>query len=378
MRILCRDFLCFGIAILGPYVVGGASASAQETHSVRMLHVAEIDGYSEELVPVDGVVLGPSGSIIVSQGMDRQVRLYSPSGVLRSRLGARGDGPGEFRVISRIGLMGELVWVADSRTGRLTLFNLRGDLVGTRRLPVGARSDAATWGFSGPLAVYPDSSYLAILGLRIPPEAEPAQEYAHIDHEGQVLNPIAATIPPRGFFARRDGASVSNTLPFQHRVLEAVSAGGEFFAIGRPVIERGEVDLTLFLPNGDTVFTRRLTIAPDRIPDDVRDDAIRDGASSVGRFGREYRDQAKDRVPYVYPFLEGLAVTSKGEVWAQTRELGTERLLRVFATSGVITGVATAPANAVVQAAGDEHLVFVRSDEFDVPDVLLFRVDPPR
>jgi len=78
------------------------------------------------LSALGGVSVGPGGILAVSQGQDRQVRLFSATGVPVATLGRRGSGPGEFQAVSTTFWRGDTLWVVDSRLNRLSAFSQQG------------------------------------------------------------------------------------------------------------------------------------------------------------------------------------------------------------------------------------------------------------
>ena len=60
-------------------------------------------------IAVDGL-----GQIFVLEVRDKNIRVYSPSGVLIRRISRAGDGPGEFRNPGKMGLRGDTIWTFDA------------------------------------------------------------------------------------------------------------------------------------------------------------------------------------------------------------------------------------------------------------------------
>jgi len=83
---------------------------------------------------VENVVVGSDESIWVSDRQAADVKVFNPDGSHRVTVGGRGNGPGEFQLISLLGAAGDSVAVHDQGTGRLTWFALDGKLLGTVRV----------------------------------------------------------------------------------------------------------------------------------------------------------------------------------------------------------------------------------------------------
>jgi hypothetical protein len=71
------------------------------------------------------------GNIYVGEGLDVEIRVYSPEGELLRRIGRRGEGPGEFDGLPRFGVQGDTVWAYDNGLRRITLFDREGAVLET-------------------------------------------------------------------------------------------------------------------------------------------------------------------------------------------------------------------------------------------------------
>jgi len=81
--------------------------------------------------------LHPNGSLWISEGVTREIRVFDPgSGSHLFTIGGRGDGPGEFRQSSLLGFDAEgTAYVYDYRHRRLSVFSESGELRGDRLMP---------------------------------------------------------------------------------------------------------------------------------------------------------------------------------------------------------------------------------------------------
>ena len=77
--------------------------------------------------------------------------------------GQRGQGPGEFQSSSGITLVGEHVYVLDSNQGRLSIFELAGDLV--RTIPLQRNSECLPISLTGSIGLLDDT---VLFGLSVP------------------------------------------------------------------------------------------------------------------------------------------------------------------------------------------------------------------
>jgi len=81
--------------------------------------------------------LHPNGSLWISEGVNREIRVFDPgSGAHLFTIGGRGDGPGEFRQSSFLGFDAEgTAYVYDYRHRRLSVFSESGELQGDHLMP---------------------------------------------------------------------------------------------------------------------------------------------------------------------------------------------------------------------------------------------------
>lgn len=71
-----------------------------------------------------------------------EVRIFSSTGRHLRTLGGRGEGPGEFRILSPLaGLVEDTIWTWDRRLSRITWFSTDGDVLGNMHVPVNAGVD---------------------------------------------------------------------------------------------------------------------------------------------------------------------------------------------------------------------------------------------
>ncbi|MFV1988436.1 MAG: hypothetical protein ACC682_14235 [Gemmatimonadota bacterium] len=97
--------------------------------------------HDRELVFADSVPLGgpiavvPSGesTLLIADRSWESILMVDRSGRLLRKVGRAGDGPGEFRMIWRIGASEGRFWVVDVRTSRISVFDEGGDFEHTFR-----------------------------------------------------------------------------------------------------------------------------------------------------------------------------------------------------------------------------------------------------
>lgn len=109
---------------------GGHGQSTQELRPQEIWR-AQGDRSGFEFSRVIGGTVMANGSLAVLDAREFRVVLIDSTGRPRQTVGAKGSGPGEFQAPATIGRIGDSLWVGDSRTSRVTIFDSRGLLVRT-------------------------------------------------------------------------------------------------------------------------------------------------------------------------------------------------------------------------------------------------------
>lgn len=88
---------------------------------------------------VTGLLPRPSGGVVVADGGTSELTLYAPDGTFVRRWGGRGEGPGEFRMLSRVyPWPGDSLAALDGSTDRLSVFDSAGSF--GRQMPASGLS----------------------------------------------------------------------------------------------------------------------------------------------------------------------------------------------------------------------------------------------
>lgn len=112
--------------------------------------MADAEDAKASLSFVGGTTLMADGTLVVSQPMEKLLRLFDNTGHFQRSLGRSGKGPNEFESIQGLGRLGDTIYVIDHRNRRITFFpNARTSNV-SLRLPLAQIPGAP---YSGPLAL---------------------------------------------------------------------------------------------------------------------------------------------------------------------------------------------------------------------------------
>ncbi len=309
-----------------------------------------------------GMVRDGAGRIVLRQAMEGQVKVVSPTGELLEVIGRRGDGPGEYRQIERIGLTerGRL-WIFDGTNRRVTLVPLDRSPEETLRVPPvpGDRG--------GSLSVYQvwdDGSMLADEGARVSIRGRAGQTASRIwsvNPEGEVEGPLDAVDLTGGVLSFGTDPSVHMAQPIRtNEVVGTLPRARRGVLVERYRPEApDEVRIRIFSLDGsemDEVTYRR---GPIRIPETLVDSLV----ASVSRAALEFypteartRRAVRDSLLFgefwpgaqrIVPSLDGLLWLEVGRDASGTsiyerigrREDGTVYAQRVHVPAGVVVNV---------------------------------------
>ena len=127
--------------------------------------IGDVDDPDIGFSRVYGLDVDRDGQLYVFEGVDMQIRVYSPDGRLLRRIGGRGAGPGEFENAPRFGVVGDTIWAYDGFARRITLFRRDGSL-----LSASGRTSEITiplpscYGYVTPWSMRPDGLFSSDFG----------------------------------------------------------------------------------------------------------------------------------------------------------------------------------------------------------------------
>lgn len=98
---------------------------------VEELRIGSLDDPEVGFTRIGSVWESAAGELYVVERSEPELRVYDAEGALMRTYGREGEGPGEFQTMSDFGVLGDTVWISDSRHRRLTMFGKEGDVLGT-------------------------------------------------------------------------------------------------------------------------------------------------------------------------------------------------------------------------------------------------------
>ena len=326
-----------------------------------------------------GSVAVAGDRIYVGQPQESRVRVFTTAGDFVEFIGRRGEGPGEFRGVGRIGMRGDAVWVASRN--RVTYFDSLHNYVSS----VTVRSQSALGG--GPLdlrAGLADGSLLVTKGRS-------AQEVT----SGEIRHERVFRLDSEGLF--RDTMAVWDFVPSSVEIRGGIGSGWRSFVI-LPIYDRSEwatpADGTGFVlvhrrsasraepdtyrvvrldVDADTVFARDYDYDPIPIPEsfierEVDNMSGEDGGGVVGDED-DYRRALAEAFGHLefFPPVERIHAGAEGTTWLELRVGEDEFEWEVLDGAGEPLGRFQAPEEARLVAGDPEGAWFVEHDELDIP-----------
>ena len=402
----CRSPHLVMVALLFAGCAGDSSAKESTIEDLPIFDAVEVRRIGSVTDPelgfsrlvsahVDG-----AGNVYALDAVDNQIRVYDEAGTQLRRIGRRGGGPGEFEDTPFFGIKGDTLWAYDHTPGRITFFDLQGNVTATGRttgLQIPVRSG---WGYVTPHTMRSDGTFLGWFTRVGYSRSNPAPEVkgdvpiprvvfdvtgAVIDTVGTMPTAPPRMVPPENYAGGR---------------YESVTVGTERFSVPQPptslpqwlplsdgyiIVDvppasaegAGEFTVMRLGLQQDTVYRSVLRYSPaeydeatlDRLagePPIVFVDGVRQEKKVGDLARREIRAKMnfpKYRLPVGYAWL-----ANDGGVWLkrETAQMDTAQFV-VLDPDGKARGIAQMPARArVLWNRGDVVWAAV-PDEDDVP-----------
>jgi hypothetical protein len=296
-------------------------AGARRWRLEEQARIGSIDGDRDAFGNVIAVALGDAGEIYVADGQARVVRVFDSAGGYLRTLGARGSGPGEFRMISGIALdPREDLWVMDPMAGRLTVFDSSGELRGTVQRSDRSRSITLPWG-----GRFDRDGHLYDQWRGDGPEAEwEVVRYAVSAERYEARERIP--LPPREiprYRLVRGPVVQESAVPFAPERHWAPAGSGEVW-----LTDSGDFVVHRLGPGGDTVRTAEIRERRRPIPR-----ATIDSVRQESGFSRA-------EIPEHFPGIRRLVTGDEGHLWMEVdrEEIDGEPSWFVLGSDGRLLG----------------------------------------
>lgn len=112
-----------------------------EWTATQDLRIGSVDDPDYSLTFFRTMEVGPNGTMYTVHPQEQLVRVFAPDGSIRTTIGGRGDGPGEFQNVVTIGWVADTLWLLDGNGYRFSQFTADGKFLGSFSVPFVAGSD---------------------------------------------------------------------------------------------------------------------------------------------------------------------------------------------------------------------------------------------
>ena len=327
--------------------------------------------YTFSRIPDLGVA--PNGSLVVSDALAQEFRVYDPAGGFLGRIGQAGEGPGEFASAPLLaGISHDTVFALDTRSSRLTTFTLDGAVLSTARL------GGETLGRPVLMIRQEDGSFLA-QSPWVPATPDRSVHDMRLELDSMVVERLDPSGVP---------LDTVLVLPDRTRARHSVEAGGGLIrtrAAAPPFATRaflrsdgrGSVighndsfELQLRGPEGQ--LQRMLRVLGVQNPMTGAEMRRRQEASLLERFGEDVdpllRRLNVEFIPDRLQAFQTILVAANGDIWVALTEFdgsdGYDWL--VFDSRGELRGSVRTPPRLSVFEVHDDYVVGVFLDDLDV------------
>jgi hypothetical protein len=353
------------------------------------LRIGSVDDSATALTYVIAAAIDDEGGIYSLHSGESAVRVHNAAGAPLLTIGRSGEGPGEFRRASALGIRGDTLWVLDTSLNRFSFFDRLGGLLRSRDIridagrdpskrppvPRGLLADGTIWG-------EPHASPFAIADGTITENAVVRMGWDAAVMDTLFRRSVANTVW-RGDHPSGTSWSIGSQ-PFADNDLVGISSNRrEIVSVQRAATDAASAEFTVtkLTLNGDTIWARAFKYAPRSIPEGVVDSVVDEfgaavlrGSDSAGGRGRALALASFYRPPALPP-VSSLLLGRDGSVWLQRENTGAkESDWWVLDVDGAMYGSVAFPANASLLAAEHGRVWAMVFDSLDVPYITRYAV----
>ena len=316
----------------------------------------------------------PNGDFAIVNRNPAEVFLYDSAGVYKSSIGRAGQGPGEFRYPTWVGVQADSFVVLDEMyPSRISIFNSAGTFV--RRAPLSTQSHLGEAAVRG---VFVDGSFL-LLGSRkrCNELAPPAGTYWNCveayasDHRTGKTSMIPGLFP----------SSLGDLRTWMFRASADLAAHeNRFFLANIHTFE-----LRRYTRSGQLEWVARVNRARTSVTEAHKQEFTAMREKHLAQYGATTRAELLARAPTDFPdsmsAYQRVVPTQDGGAWAQHYTYPPNNVPQrwdVFDSLGVFHGTMKLPSTVHVHQVGADFLLVVTGDSLDVERVALFRLQRAR
>jgi hypothetical protein len=320
------------------------------------------------------------GRVAVADGGSQRIRLYDEEGRHLRDVGGKGAGPGEFEGLTMVRpFRGDSIAAWDGRQKRLTVLDESGRVGRVWNVDgvTGMMVPAVGWLGDGSLVVMPGMNPMDLAAAE-PGERRETRRYLRVHGAGGI--DTLATIPGRDEIVYHEATSFGTRTVLFGRNAYAALRGDEFVAgeSGRFEVARHAGDGSIrriirVLAEPRVVTSAELAAARERALE-ARREAARRFAQQLGRPVEEDRSELPTRD--THPFFDRIELDATGHLWVRepSDDEDAARRWQVFDPEGRWLGAVNTPAGLRVTEIGDDYVIGVHRDEYEVEYVRVYGI----
>lgn len=372
------------VLVAGACRIAGPSGEPPHIDDLRVLSAAEafrigsLEDPDAGFSRIGAVHLTSTGEVIVLDAAALEFRVFdADDGRFLRTIGRPGEGPGEFSDISGTGMLGDTLWVTDTRSRRITWFGPDGELLSTtpgQGIPLDV-SGASVWA----IPYYPltDGLILSNRFAIIQGIAPLAYSYPVIrfDRDGRVVDTLRWEYSRPAETVKVSDREIPVPVYEPHRPISYRSGDAVVLVSWNvpPGANEGQIDVWRVTLDLDTVPIATFRYDPVPLPASVADSLMRQVLTlarylgvSEGDLSREVRPAIE--LPDFRPPVRAVRQTADGAVWIE-QDSGpadsTEYI--VVQPDGTARGRVRLPPRMEVRNASGDVAWAVATDDLDVP-----------
>lgn len=370
-----------GVEIVETRRVAWYSGSEWAVSDEPILAIGQMEGDPPYLFSdIRGVVRLQDGRIVVGDGQSRELRFFDKNGLFVRSVGGPGDGPSEFpQALVRLERCGfDRLYAVDPYSRRVMAFSGSGDFMGivelsepgSDRIPYEyeCRDDggfvAIGWGPPGSRPELPGEQAAVMYS-----QLAPVWILDSLNSVGAELGEFLSA--ERLFIQRRGGAYGSAPHPFGRAAKFAVSGEWIYFGTGEGLEVRVYRD-------GSLARIQRTVTESLGLEEGLIQDYLSSDMTGLAAHDREILELA-DAFPSEVPGFTELLASPEGYLWAKRFSLpgGGPNSWGVFGPDGAFLGHVQLPERFALFEVGQDYLLGVSKDEFEVERIEMYQLMRP-
>jgi len=366
--------LTYSIDTLGSAVTVTSEGAAPRWSVDTLLKVGAEGGMAssapDEFGEVVSAVPDDSGRLWVADAQNHEVKAFSRDGELVVSVGREGQGPGEFRSLQALAIVGDRLLVLDFGNGRVAEFTLSGEWLGARTTAGGISGLPSLLRF---YAVSDSQAYQWSMKAHDGRSERTWVEHGPAGVTGEMTQlHLEPPEPTHLVCERSDGGTMSFRMPFGGQVFEYPTRDRRVY-----VTWSANYRIDLVSPNGDTIKVVQRRRNPVPVSDADWDSAT----AEIRQFhdewpGAKCEPGHLDRPAFKAPIVS-LLIDTEQRLWVETSQQdGTA--WEIFEPDGRLVGSLPGFSydERVAPTIRDSLLVWVDRNELGLQSVYLARIQP--